>query len=123
MGSRLRLEKGAEAPEQGAISKTSCRVTVFASIDRFVRLCKDRVDKYARIQTEQSVRLGYWMDWDLTDEDWAKPPGHAQVVLHQCRKRTTTPSGAFLKKCQQRGLVLSRFTTPCRGGPALLGSA
>src|ERR1700749_1439187 len=34
----------------------------FASIDRFVQLCKDRVDKFARIQTAQSVRLGYWVD-------------------------------------------------------------
>src|SRR5215470_5042460 len=41
----------------------------FASIDRFVRLCKQRVDKFARVQTAQSVRLGYWMDWDR-DEDW-----------------------------------------------------
>src|SRR6478736_8585929 len=31
-----------------------------ASIDRFVQACKDRVNKYARIQTEQSIRLGYW---------------------------------------------------------------
>ena len=33
-------------------------------IDRFVELCKERVDRYAAIQTEQSKRLGYWMDWD-----------------------------------------------------------
>src|SRR3989441_6514272 len=45
----------------------------FASIDKFVKLCKERVDKFARIQTEQSIRLGYWMDWDK-DEDWKKPP-------------------------------------------------
>src|SRR5262245_6401047 len=45
----------------------------FASIERFVQLCKDRVDRYARIQTEQSIRLGYWMDWDR-DEDWQKAP-------------------------------------------------
>src|SRR6266498_1685323 len=45
----------------------------FASIDRFVRLCKERVDKYARIQTEQSIRLGYWLDWHR-DEDWLNPP-------------------------------------------------
>src|SRR6516225_9108555 len=44
----------------------------FASIDRFVELCKARVDKYARVQTEQSIRLGYWMDWDR-DGDWLKP--------------------------------------------------
>ena len=33
-------------------------------IDRFVELCKERVTKFAGIQTEQSKRLGYWMDWD-----------------------------------------------------------
>src|SRR3954467_15527479 len=44
----------------------------FASVDHFVNLCKERVDRYARVQTDQSVRLGYWMDWDR-DEDWAKP--------------------------------------------------
>ncbi len=33
-------------------------------IDKFVWECKKRVLKYAAIQTEQSIRLGYWMDWD-----------------------------------------------------------
>src|SRR3954451_11197891 len=33
----------------------------FASIDDFVRRCKERVDRFARVQTDQSVRLGYWM--------------------------------------------------------------
>ena len=33
-------------------------------VEKFVQLCKDRVDKYSKIQTEQSKRLGYWMDWD-----------------------------------------------------------
>ena len=33
-------------------------------IEKFVKLCKKRVDKYSKIQTEQSKRLGYWMDWD-----------------------------------------------------------
>lgn len=33
-------------------------------IDKFVQRCKERVVKYSGIQTEQSVRLGYWMDWD-----------------------------------------------------------
>jgi isoleucyl-tRNA synthetase len=30
----------------------------------FVLLCKQRVLKYAAVQTEQSQRLGYWMDWN-----------------------------------------------------------
>ncbi|MEJ2211187.1 MAG: class I tRNA ligase family protein, partial [Anaerolineae bacterium] len=33
----------------------------------FVNLCKQRVLEYAAVQTEQSVRLGYWMDWNDTD--------------------------------------------------------
>ena len=33
----------------------------------FVSLCKQRVLKYAAIITEQSVRLGYWMDWNNPD--------------------------------------------------------
>ena len=33
-------------------------------LEKFVNMCKDRVKKYSDIQTEQSKRLGYWMDWD-----------------------------------------------------------
>ena len=33
-------------------------------IEKFVQMCKDRVNKFSKIQTEQSKRLGYWMDWD-----------------------------------------------------------
>ena len=33
-------------------------------IEKFVNMCKERVHKYSKIQTEQSKRLGYWMDWD-----------------------------------------------------------
>ncbi len=35
-----------------------------ASIAKFVQLCKERVKKYSAIQTEQSQRLGYFMDWN-----------------------------------------------------------
>jgi isoleucyl-tRNA synthetase len=33
-------------------------------IDKFVNKCKERVLKYSAIQTQQSIRLGQWMDWD-----------------------------------------------------------
>jgi isoleucyl-tRNA synthetase len=36
-------------------------------LDRFVRKCKERVLRYAAVQTEQSIRLGYWMDWNDPD--------------------------------------------------------
>ena len=37
-------------------------------VDRFVHECKKRVLRFAARQTEQSVRLGYWMEWDDPDE-------------------------------------------------------
>ena len=46
-----------------------------------MQLCKERVDKFARVQTEQSIRLGYWMDWDR-DEDWSQAAGRAAQLLH-----------------------------------------
>ncbi len=33
----------------------------------FVILCKQRVLNYAAVQTEQSIRLGMWMDWNDAD--------------------------------------------------------
>ncbi len=33
-------------------------------IDKFVLECKKRVLRFAARQTEQSIRLGYWMEWD-----------------------------------------------------------
>ncbi len=34
----------------------------------FVKFCKARVLKYAAVQTEQTMRLGNWMDWNDPDE-------------------------------------------------------
>lgn len=37
-------------------------------IAEFVKRCKQRVLRYAAKQTEQSIRLGMWMDWDDPDQ-------------------------------------------------------
>ena len=37
-------------------------------IGPFVNICKRRVLKYAAVQTEQSIRLGFWMDWNDPDQ-------------------------------------------------------
>ena len=37
-------------------------------LDKFVRLCKARVLKYAGVQTDQSIRLGYWMEWNDSEK-------------------------------------------------------
>ncbi|HTU92089.1 MAG TPA: isoleucine--tRNA ligase [Gemmataceae bacterium] len=75
----------------------------FKSIDHFVQQCKARVDKYARVQTEQSIRLGYWMDWDR-DEDWGKPPDQRRSYFTMSEENNYT-IWAFLKKCHNRGLI------------------
>lgn len=58
-------------------------------IDNFVNECKRRVLKFAARQTEQSQRLGYWMDWDDPKQlrDLAEFLGTDEEVT------ITTPSG------------------------------
>jgi len=62
-----------------------------ASIAKFVDLCKQRVYKFSAIQTEQSKRLGYFMDWDnsyftMSDEN-------NYMIWH------------FLKVCHENGWI------------------
>jgi isoleucyl-tRNA synthetase len=47
---------------------TSKRDIEAYGIAEFVSLCKQRVLTYAARQTEQSIRLGYWMDWNDPEE-------------------------------------------------------
>lgn len=75
----------------------------FASIDRFVQLCKARVDRFARVQTEQSIRLGYWMDWDRAD-DWPKAPDQRRSYFTMSEENNYT-IWSFLKKCHDRQLI------------------
>ncbi len=37
-------------------------------LDEFVKECKARVLRYAGVQTDQSIRLGYWMEWNDPDK-------------------------------------------------------
>ncbi len=56
-------------------------------IDKFVEECKTTVRKYAAIQTEQSKRLGYFMDWD-----------HSYYTMSD---ENNYMIWAFLKRCWQ----------------------
>ncbi len=47
---------------------TSKRDIEAHGIAEFVSLCKQRVLTFAARQTEQSIRLGYWMDWNDPEE-------------------------------------------------------
>lgn len=73
------------------------------SIAKFVQMCKDRVNKFARVQTNQSIRLGYWMDWDK-EEDWAKPADERRSYFTMSEENNYT-IWTFLKKCFDRGLI------------------
>jgi isoleucyl-tRNA synthetase len=58
-------------------------------IDKFVELCKERVRKFSDIQTEQSKRLGYWMNWDDS--------------YHTMSDENNYTIWLFLKKCFEKG--------------------
>jgi len=60
-------------------------------IDKFVTECKERAVKYAAIQTEQSKRLGYWMDWENS--------------YYTMSDENNYGIWAFLKKCFEKGLI------------------
>ena len=61
-------------------------------IDRFVELCKARVDTFAALITEQSKRLGMWMDWE-----------HSYYTNSDENNYTIW---AFLAECHRRGLLV-----------------
>ena len=70
-GHELRYQNGfdcqglwVEVEVEKELGFTSKRDIEEYGIEKFVNLCKDRVRKYSKIQTDQSIRLGYWMDWD-----------------------------------------------------------
>ena len=75
----------------------------FASIHEFVQRCKQRVDKFAKKQTEQSIRLGYWMDWDR-EEDWAKPADERRSYFTMSEENNFT-IWTFLKKCHEQDFL------------------
>jgi isoleucyl-tRNA synthetase len=60
-------------------------------VAKFVELCCGRVKKFSGIQTEQSKRLGYFMDWD-----------HSYYTLSEDNNYMIW---RFLKKCAENGWI------------------
>jgi len=58
-------------------------------LDRFAEACRARVEKYSRVQTEQSKRLGQWMDWDHSY--FTTTDVNIEYIWH------------FLQECHRRG--------------------
>jgi len=63
----------------------------FASIAKFVDLCKERVYRFSKIQTEQSKRLGYFADWE-----------HSYYTMAD---ENNYMIWTFLKKCYDNGWI------------------
>jgi isoleucyl-tRNA synthetase len=96
LGHRQRYQNGfdcqglwVEVTVEQELGFTSKRDIERYGIANFVRKCKESVYKFAAIQTAQSKRLGYFMDWDnsyytLSDEN-------NYTIWH------------FLKKCHEYG--------------------
>ena len=73
-GKNLRWQNGfdcqglwVEVEVEKALGFGSKKEILNYGVEKFTNVCKARVLKYAARQTEQSVRLGYWMDWNDTD--------------------------------------------------------
>ncbi|NOZ87349.1 MAG: isoleucine--tRNA ligase [Deltaproteobacteria bacterium] len=64
-------------------------------IDKFVDDCKARVKRFSRIQTDQSIRLGYWMDWNNS--------------YYTMSEENNYTIWNFLKRCHNRNLVKRGF--------------
>jgi isoleucyl-tRNA synthetase len=60
-------------------------------IDKFVQKCKERVLKYSAIQTQQSIRLGQWMDW--ANSYYTMSDENNYTIWY------------FLKKCYEKGWI------------------
>jgi isoleucyl-tRNA synthetase len=80
-------------------------------LDKFVRECKARVLEYAAVQTEQSIRLGYWMDWN--DPDTLR--NLARKLLENPQEEITMdgPDGPVKDSVEQ---IVGRLGLPELGG-------
>ncbi len=75
-------------------------------IDKFIKKCQERVHKYSIVQTQQSIRLGMWMDWGdwntkPDDRDWLIK-SHSYYTMSEVNNYTIW---YFLKKCYERGFI------------------
>ena len=64
-------------------------------LDKFTKKCLARVDHFSKTITEQSKRLGQWMDWD--NSYFTNTEENITAIWH------------FLKKCHEKGMIEQSF--------------
>uniref|UniRef100_A0A7C3Z0X9 Isoleucine--tRNA ligase n=1 Tax=candidate division WOR-3 bacterium TaxID=2052148 RepID=A0A7C3Z0X9_UNCW3 len=86
-------------------------------IERFVEKCKERVRKYSLIQTQQSIRLGQWMDWEnsyytMSDEN----NYHIWYFLKRCHEHGWIYKGEdVVPWCPRCGTAISQHEIVTEG--------
>ncbi|MDR3690956.1 MAG: class I tRNA ligase family protein [Fimbriimonas sp.] len=80
-------------------------------IENFVRECKERVLTFSARQTEQSKRLGYWMDWD--DPDGLRGLGRA---LHDGENKVSYRAASGVTVTGSPESICGRLGSPELGG-------
>ena len=58
-------------------------------LDNFSRECRKRVEHFSAVQTNQSIRLGQWMDWD--NSYYTMDDANIEHIWY------------FLKRCHEKG--------------------
>ncbi|MHA1306095.1 MAG: class I tRNA ligase family protein, partial [Candidatus Heimdallarchaeota archaeon] len=61
-------------------------------LDNFAEKCKERVDKYSTLISNESIRLGQWMHWD--NSYYTHTDTNISYIWH------------FLKVCQEKGWLI-----------------
>ncbi len=97
----------------------------------FVVLCKQRVLNYAAVQTEQSMRLGYWVNWDDPDKlrwlrdklgedsqqviEYEGPDGWLEGTVEQVVARLGWPDvgGSYFTFSDENNYQIWRFLKTC----------
>lgn len=64
-------------------------------LENFTKKCMERVQKFSEVITEQSKRLGQWMDWDNS--------------YFTNTEENITSIWYFLKKCHEKGMIKQSF--------------
>jgi len=60
-------------------------------VAEFVEKCKERALRFSKVQTQQSIRLGYWMDWE--NSYYTMSDENNYTIWH------------FLKRCHEHGWI------------------
>ena len=75
-------------------------------LDKFSRKCRERVEKYSALQTQQSKRLGQWMDWDHSY--YTMSDTNIEYIWHFLKKGWLYKGNRVMPWCARCGTSLSQ---------------